>query len=167
MHDTLTNKSHVQYEAYTDLQRSELNSTIRKYLNEEIDDIEVINKHHPQPHLPFFSHNEFCEQVINLRQIKEMLLQFRLIYRDLEREIEGKFKNKLSLYAFIFIYHRMIEVTLCSDKLPEENGDQIHLVVDDEGVGEIEGGGFAVGLAPSSKNGVCLLLHTKYLHGNL
>jgi kinesin family protein 6/9 len=41
MHDTLSNKSHVQYETYTETQRNELNASLRKYLAEEIDDIEV------------------------------------------------------------------------------------------------------------------------------
>ena len=41
MHDTLTNKSHVQYETYTETQKNDLNAALRKYLAEEIDDIEV------------------------------------------------------------------------------------------------------------------------------
>lgn len=41
MHDTLSNKSHIQYETYTESQRNELNATLRKYLAEEIDDVEV------------------------------------------------------------------------------------------------------------------------------
>lgn len=48
MHDTLSNKSHVQYETYTETQRNDLNALLRKYLVEEIDDIEVF-------YLPFFS----------------------------------------------------------------------------------------------------------------
>lgn len=42
MHDTLSNKSHVQYETYTETQRQELSATLRKYLADEVDDIEVI-----------------------------------------------------------------------------------------------------------------------------
>ena len=41
MHDALSGKSHVQYEPYTDAQRAELNLTLRKYMNEEVEDIEV------------------------------------------------------------------------------------------------------------------------------
>lgn len=44
MHDTLSNKSHVQYETYTETQRNELNATLRKYLAEEVDDVEVFFK---------------------------------------------------------------------------------------------------------------------------
>lgn len=112
MHDTLSNKSHIQYETYTESQRNELNATLRKYLAEEIDDVDVIN----------------------LRQIKEMLIQFRVIFKDMERETEIKTKQKF-----------------VREKPPEVDLEQTHSGAqgDEDGVGDTEGGGFAVGLAPN------------------
>lgn len=49
MHDALSGKSHVQYEPYTDAQRAELNLTLRRYMNEEIEDIEVCSILFPLP----------------------------------------------------------------------------------------------------------------------
>jgi kinesin family protein 6/9 len=41
MHDTLANRSQVQYEAYSDAQRYELQKQVKAFLDNEISDIEV------------------------------------------------------------------------------------------------------------------------------
>jgi kinesin family protein 6/9 len=41
MHDTLANRSHIQYEPYTEVQKSELSKLLRAYVDSEADEIEV------------------------------------------------------------------------------------------------------------------------------
>jgi kinesin family protein 6/9 len=42
MHDTFSNRSHVQYETYSDAQRYDLQKQIKSFLNGELDEIEVL-----------------------------------------------------------------------------------------------------------------------------
>jgi kinesin family protein 6/9 len=44
MHDALANRGRVNYEAYTDEQKYELQQQIRKFLAGDIDDIEVLSE---------------------------------------------------------------------------------------------------------------------------
>lgn len=64
MHDTLSNRSHIQYEPYSELQKTELTRKLRLYIENESEEPEVIN----------------------LRQIKEILSVFRLLYKNLDGE---------------------------------------------------------------------------------
>jgi kinesin family protein 6/9 len=41
MHDTLSNRSHIQYEPFTDSQRAELQKTLKAYLDGQEEEIEV------------------------------------------------------------------------------------------------------------------------------
>ncbi|KAJ1338941.1 hypothetical protein BSLG_006576 [Batrachochytrium salamandrivorans] len=67
MHDTLCNRSHIQYEQFSETQRHDLGRLVRAYIDNEEDELEIIN----------------------LRQIKEVLSIFRLKYKSLEGELEG------------------------------------------------------------------------------
>jgi kinesin family protein 6/9 len=42
MHDTLANRSHVQYEPFSDSQRYELQKQVKAYLDAENEELEVI-----------------------------------------------------------------------------------------------------------------------------
>ena len=65
MHDTLVNRSHVQYDGgFSDSQKSELTKRVKAYIEDEADELEIVN----------------------LRQIKETLSVFRMVYKNLESE---------------------------------------------------------------------------------
>jgi kinesin family protein 6/9 len=68
MHDTLSNKSHVQYEPFSETQKLELMKGIRGYVDGEVDEIEVIN----------------------LRQIRELFSGFRSLVKHAEQEAEDR-----------------------------------------------------------------------------
>ncbi|KAJ3255516.1 Kinesin-like protein kif9 [Boothiomyces macroporosus] len=119
MHDTLANRSHVQYEAYTEAQRAELVKQIKSFIDNEMEEPEIIN----------------------IRHIREMLIVFRLLYKNLEGEIENGQRNKNT------------NVPPAGDA-NREGSSQIRKPAEnerDEGVGDVEGGGFGVGLAPLGK----------------
>lgn len=61
MHDTMTNRSHIQYEPYTEAQKAELTKIVKNYIDNDAEEIEVIN----------------------IRQIKEIFSIFRLLYKNL------------------------------------------------------------------------------------
>lgn len=66
MHDTLVNRSQVQYEAYSDAQRYELQKQVKTFL--ETDNAEL--------------------EIISLRQTKEIFNQFKILFKSLEAEKE-------------------------------------------------------------------------------
>jgi kinesin family protein 6/9 len=43
MHDTLNNRTHIQYEPYSESQRQELQQRIKSYLEDEEDELEVMD----------------------------------------------------------------------------------------------------------------------------
>lgn len=72
MHDTLTNRSQVVYEPLSEAQRKELKQQIDSYLAKEITEIDIVN----------------------VRQIKEMLEMFRDIVNTMEYETEKRLREK-------------------------------------------------------------------------
>ena len=75
MHDTLTNRSQVVYEPLSETQHKELKQQVEKFLAREISEIEIIN----------------------IRQIKEMLEMFRNIVSTIEYETEKRLREKYVL----------------------------------------------------------------------
>lgn len=59
MHDSLVNRSSVTYDPLTDVQVAEIKSQIHKYLQGDIDEIDIMN----------------------FRQVQEVFRQFKLIVR--------------------------------------------------------------------------------------
>lgn len=68
MHDTLANRSNIQYDVYTEAQKANLSRQIHHFIESEADEPEVIN----------------------LRQIKELLTIFRTMYKTLETDSNEK-----------------------------------------------------------------------------
>jgi kinesin family protein 6/9 len=121
MHDTLSNKSHVQYEPFSETQRLELMKSIRGFVDGEADEIEVIN----------------------LRQIRELFSGFRNMIKHAEQESEGRVLQSAS------------QGTLLDQPSPSISHDSKNFgSTDMDGVGEMEGGGFGVGMV----NEYCLML---------
>lgn len=67
MHDTLGNRGRINYEPYTPEQQYVQQQIAKKYLNGDIDDIEIDS----------------------LRQVKELFIQFRNIYRNLIKDVKN------------------------------------------------------------------------------
>lgn len=67
MHDTLGNRGRINYEPYTPEQQYAQQQLAKKYLNGDIEDIDIES----------------------LRQVKELFIQFRNIYRNLIKDIKN------------------------------------------------------------------------------
>ena len=72
MHDTLTNRGQVEYEPLSEAQQNELKRQVEKYIAGEINEMEIVN----------------------VRQIKEMLQIFRNVVKSVEKETETRLKEK-------------------------------------------------------------------------
>jgi kinesin family protein 6/9 len=72
MHDTLTNRGQVVYEPLSESQQNELKRQVEKYIAQEIAEMEIVN----------------------VRQIKEMLEIFRNIVNNVENETEKRLREK-------------------------------------------------------------------------
>ena len=122
MHDTLSNRSHVQYEPYTEAQKYELTKSVRAYIENEAQEIEIVN----------------------LRQILETLSIFRLLYKNLEAEMEDTIQKaqKLSTVQRDSPGDHHADTNTNNKKGSNFDADR------DDGVGEVETTGFGVGLAP-------------------
>jgi len=77
MHDTLANRSRVQYEDYTEEQRHQLHVQMKKWVNNEIEELEVVN----------------------LRQVKEYFRTFKNYIRNIESEVKEKLKAEYNMVA--------------------------------------------------------------------
>lgn len=75
MHDTLASRGRINYEPYTPEQQHEQQILAQKYLDGSTDDIEVES----------------------LRQVRELFIQFRNIYRSAIKDIENNsYKKRVS-----------------------------------------------------------------------
>lgn len=114
MHDTLANQSRRVYEDYTEEQRYQLKVQMKKWVDNEIDELEILN----------------------VRQVREYFLQFKLYIRNIESEVKEKLKSEYNLQA------KGGEGATAGEIQTETSMG--------EGVGQIDrGDGFAVGVAPS------------------
>ncbi len=67
MHDTLANRGRISYDGYTPEQQYQQQVLAKKFLNNEIEDIEFES----------------------LRQVKELFFQFKNLYRNAIKDIEN------------------------------------------------------------------------------
>ncbi|XP_037383966.1 kinesin-like protein KIF9 isoform X4 [Talpa occidentalis] len=75
IHDSLANRTLVNYDPLDEIQIAEINSQVRRYLDGTLDEIDIIN----------------------LRQIQEVFNQFRVVLSHQEREIESTLRRKYTL----------------------------------------------------------------------
>ncbi|NXX62024.1 KIF9 protein, partial [Scopus umbretta] len=75
MHDSLVNRSLVTYDPLTDIQVAEIKSQVHNYLKGAIDDIDIVN----------------------IRQVREVFKQFKLIVSQQEHEVEARLRSKYAL----------------------------------------------------------------------
>ena len=67
MHDTLGNRGRINYEPYSPEQQYLQQQIAKKYLSGEVDDIDIES----------------------LRQVKELFIQFRNIYRNMVKDVQN------------------------------------------------------------------------------
>ncbi|KAK3083432.1 hypothetical protein FSP39_022438 [Pinctada imbricata] len=117
MHDTLTNRSMVMYDPLSEQQQYEIRQQVRRYLEGNVDEIDIVN----------------------IRQIQGTFDAFKEIYLNMEQDVEEKLRQKFTL----------IDRT---DPAAIAAAQQAGLQITDEGilVGEPDGQGFGVGVAPKS-----------------
>ncbi|KAM6421833.1 kinesin-like protein KIF9 [Rhynochetos jubatus] len=75
LHDSLVNRSSVTYDPLTDIQVAEIQSQVHRYLKGAIDEIDVVN----------------------VRQVREVFKQFKLLVSQQEREVEARLRSKYAL----------------------------------------------------------------------
>ncbi|NXS72925.1 KIF9 protein, partial [Pandion haliaetus] len=75
MHDSLVNRSLVTYDPLTDIQIAEIKSQVHKYLKGAIDEIDIVN----------------------IRQVREVFKQFKLVVSQQEHEVEARLRSKYAL----------------------------------------------------------------------
>lgn len=111
MYDTISNKSHVHYEAFNDIQKLELMKTLRNFIDN--DEVEI--------------------DIVNLRQIKEIFGLFKIMIKNLESD-EEKLRKRES------VSHSAPSVPQTTDL------GVIKDIEREDGVGDVEGSGFGIGL---------------------
>uniref|UniRef100_A0A3Q2H9C9 Kinesin-like protein n=1 Tax=Equus caballus TaxID=9796 RepID=A0A3Q2H9C9_HORSE len=116
IHDSLANRSLVNYDPMDEIQIAEINSQVRRYLEGTLDEIDIIN----------------------LRQIQEVFNQFRVVLSQQEQEVECALRRK---YTFIDKNDFAAISAVQKAGLMDVDG---HLV------GEPDGQGFGLGVAPFS-----------------
>ncbi|XP_021062698.1 kinesin-like protein KIF9 isoform X2 [Mus pahari] len=75
IHDSLSNRTLVNYDPMDEIQIAEINSQVRRYLEGTLDEIDIIN----------------------LRQIQEVFNQFRVVLSQQEQEVESALRRKYTL----------------------------------------------------------------------
>ncbi|KAL3854393.1 hypothetical protein ACJMK2_013664 [Sinanodonta woodiana] len=75
MHDTLTNRSQVVYDPLSEQQKYEIKQQVRRYLEGNLDEIDIVN----------------------IRQIQGVFESFREIYQQMEKDVEERLRNKFAL----------------------------------------------------------------------
>ncbi|XP_055135489.1 kinesin-like protein KIF9 isoform X5 [Symphalangus syndactylus] len=115
-YDAETNRTFVTYDPMDEIQIAEINSQVRRYLEGTLDEIDIIN----------------------LRQIKEVFNQFRVVLSQQEQEVESTLRRKYTLIDR-------------NDFAAISAVQKVGLVdVDGHLVGETEGQNFGLGVAPFS-----------------
>ncbi|XP_057410644.1 kinesin-like protein KIF9 isoform X4 [Balaenoptera acutorostrata] len=116
IHDSLANRTLVNYDPMDEIQIAEINSQVRRYLEGTLDEIDIIN----------------------LRQIQEVFNQFRVVLSQQEQEVESALRRKYTL--------------IDKNDFSAISAVQKAGLVDVDGhlVGEPDGQGFGLGVAPSS-----------------
>ena len=125
MHDTLTNRSQVMYEPLSESQQKELKRQVEKYIAGEIAEMEIVN----------------------VRQIKEMLEIFRNIVNNVENETEKRLREK-----YIFQEKTPVETQDMGDSGPTAPVNHEKLL------GEPDGKGFGIGVANAPIKGNTMTL---------
>ncbi|CAH1251043.1 KIF9 [Branchiostoma lanceolatum] len=115
MHDTLSNRAKVSYDPLAESQLIELQRQVHLYLNDNLDEIEIVN----------------------IRQVKEVFAMFKGAVKNMEGTMEARLREKYTLLE----KGEGVGVGLQEGVGGDGKGGQ---------VGELDGQGFGVGVAPPS-----------------
>ncbi|NXJ85742.1 KIF9 protein, partial [Trogon melanurus] len=105
MNNSLVNRSSVTYDPLTDVQIAEIKSQVRKYLNGDIDEIDIVN----------------------IRQVREVFKQFKVIASQQEHEVEARLRSKYALidrndFAAVSAVEKTIVIDVDGHLVEEEDG---------------------------------------------
>ncbi|CAL1534907.1 unnamed protein product [Lymnaea stagnalis] len=114
MHDTLTNRSLISYDPLSEQQKYEIKSQVRRFLSGELDELDTIN----------------------LQQILGTYNSFKDLYRELEKEVEARIREKFVL---------LNKADPQSIVMAQQAG--MTVADDSSGVGDLEGSSFGIGSA--------------------
>ncbi|XP_006893095.1 PREDICTED: kinesin-like protein KIF9 [Elephantulus edwardii] len=116
IHDSLASRTLVTYDPLDEIQIAEINSQVRRYLEGTLDEIDIIN----------------------LRQIREVFNQFRVVLSQQEQDVEATLRRKYTL--------------IDKNDFAAISAVQKAGLTDAEGhlVGESDGQSFGLGVAPFS-----------------
>lgn len=139
MHDALANRGHIHYEPFTEEQRFELQLLVRKYLSGEVEDLEVkrISLVTSLKKLRLRVSGKSKRSLVNSRSSCRIPTLTQTHERTMQRV-------NLALQAEMFSSQRWVFVMSFSNNVEQSR------VTDDDGVGELEGNGFGVGLVSLS-----------------
>lgn len=119
MHDTLANRSQINYEPLSDSQLSEIDHQVRRYLDGTLDELDIVN----------------------IRQIQSVFGRFKKVVGQMEADVEVRLRAKYTVIDM-------------SDPAAVAAAQKAGVVFDEFGgatyVGNTDGQGFGVGVAPSS-----------------
>ncbi|KAJ3032119.1 UNVERIFIED_CONTAM: Kinesin-like protein kif9 [Siphonaria sp. JEL0065] len=132
MHDSLANRSHVQYESFGEAQRAELGKVVKAFLRDEEPELEIVS----------------------LRQVREYFQQFKLHYKGLEQERDDLINTlrKVGAGGAAAVAALAGAGGLTKSHEDVTGSRMLHDFDKDDGVGETEASGFSVGLAPGNKD---------------
>ncbi|XP_075240761.1 kinesin-like protein KIF9 isoform X2 [Convolutriloba macropyga] len=125
MHDTLNNRANQNYDAITDAQMAEIQRQVKGFLSGSVDSLDIVN----------------------VRQIQTVFGVFRQVYRSLEKDIEQKFREKYELTE------KAAQASGTAQGADQSGGPgrkTSGMSQDVRLVGELDGQGFSVGVAPAS-----------------
>ncbi|XP_072047757.1 kinesin-like protein KIF9 [Amphiura filiformis] len=119
MHDTLANRSQINYEPLSDSQLMEVDTQVRRYLDGSLDELDIVN----------------------IRQIQNIFGTFKKLVGQMEMDVEARLRAK----------YTMIDR---SDPAAIAAAQRAGVVFDEHGgasyVGDVDGQGFGLGMAPAS-----------------
>ncbi|KAH9489559.1 Kinesin-like protein kif9 [Bulinus truncatus] len=115
MHDTLTNRISISYEPLSEQQKNEIKAQVRRFLEDELDKLDIIN----------------------LEQINGTYNAFKEVFRDAERDIETRLKEK-----YVLLNKSDPQSIIAAQQAGLNTQDELNAV------GEIEGSSISLGHAP-------------------
>ncbi|GAB1294729.1 Kinesin-like protein KIF9 [Apodemus speciosus] len=101
IHDSLSNRTLVNYDPMDEIQIAEINSQVRRYLEGTLDEIDRVPMETERGYYPLELELKtvvnFLMWIINLRQIQEVFNQFRVVLSQQEQEVESALRRKYTL----------------------------------------------------------------------
>jgi kinesin family protein 6/9 len=132
MHNTLANRSNVSYEPLSENEIQDIQREVRRYLDGTVQDIELLS----------------------VRQIKETFSQFRRVVLDMQEEFSEGGKSLVVPSQAHLSTSQPVERKHSRTSKTGKQSTAESLVSEDVLVGDTDGQGFSLGIAPALSRGV-------------